>query len=454
MSSLNPKQKQDLHNAILNYLTPLVSADSLGQLQKDLEVPHIENDNDLLPKKWNALLRLQRRITELELKLEQTKKLTPQTKLLDSNSTLVKFNWIPSETKKSLKATATVTCVDIHPTLPTFVTSSNDGSFTVWNYLDLTQPVAQIQAHSKQINHIAISPEPLDFNENNHVLVTVSSDLFVKVWDMKTLKLIRTLTGHEHSVSSVVFKNSNQIFTASRDTTIKLWDLKLGWCLKSFKGHSDWVRSLDVNENQEFILSGSNDQSARLSHGESGTGLGLLLGHNQVIETVKFLPSISNKYLDKLIPEATINDETYKKLGYKYAVTGGRDDIIRLWLLPIPTIRPHNHPIPSSNTQGLLVTELIGHGSWVKDLAFHPNGKILISCSDDKSIKFWDLQNMSCVNTVMGHTGFINSIKFAEPVWNNYENRLLEQLDDEKCDECIRTMFISGGTDEVVRVWQ
>lgn len=454
MSLLNPRQQNDLHNSILNYLRPLVSQDSLTQLQKDLKVEEIEEDDGLLPKKWNALLRLQRKISDLELKLEQASKLTPQTKLLDGNSTLVKFNWIPSKLKKSLTSTATITSVDIHPTLPTFVTSGNDGSFTVWNYLDLTQPIAQIQAHSKQINHIAISPEPLEFNDNNHVLITVSSDLFVKVWDMKTLKLIRTLTGHEHTVSSVVFRNSNQIFTSSRDTTIKLWDLKLGWCLKSFKGHSDWVRSLDVNETQEYILSGSNDQSGRLSHGESGTGLGLLLGHNQVIETIKFVPSISNKYLDQLIPDATAHDETYTKLGYKYAVSGGRDDIIRLWLLPIPIIRPHNHPIPSSNTQGILIRELIGHGSWVKDLSFHPNGRLLISCSDDKTVKFWDLQTMACINTITGHTGFINSVKFAEPVWTDYERRLEEQRDDEKCDQCIRTIFISGGTDETVRVWE
>ncbi|KAH3678389.1 hypothetical protein WICMUC_001406 [Wickerhamomyces mucosus] len=450
MSLLSIKQTEDLNNSILNYLKPLISPSVLSNLQSELQISSIKDDNELLVKKWNAILRLQKKVVDLEQKLElSTKQITA--KLLNEDSSLTKFYWIPSRLKKTLNNNSVVTSTDIHPKLPFIVNAGSDGTFTIWNYLDLTQPQSTTQAHPKQINDLAISPKPLEFNENSHVLVTASSDLFVKVWDLKTLKLIRTLTGHEHVVSSIVFRNEAQIFTASRDMTIKLWDLKLGWCLKTFKGHSDWVRTIDINETFEFLLSGSNDQSVRLSHGESGTGLGLLLGHNQVVETVKFVPSISNAYLDILNP-STVNNEIYTKLGYKYAVTGGRDDVIRFWLLPVPILRPHNHPLPSSNPQGICIQELIGHKSWIKDLAFHPNGKVLFSCSDDKSIRLWNIETMTCISTLEAHTGFINSISIAPPVWEIGEDK--QTKDEQKINENMRTIFISGSTDQTVKVWE
>ncbi|CDR41068.1 CYFA0S06e00980g1_1 [Cyberlindnera fabianii] len=452
MSFLSERQRSDLHNSLLNYLKPIVSDQTLEQLRTDLNVSNITDDNDLLPKKWTAILRLQKKITDLESQVQQLSKQSHNSSSLVANgdSELTKFNWAPSKVKKTLNNNSTVTTVAIHPKLPQLINGCSDGTFSVWNLLDLVQPLSTIQAHTRAVNAVAISPAKLEFNNNNHVVVTCGSDLYVKVWDLHTGRLIRTLTGHEHVVSSVVFKTENVIFTASRDTTIKIWDIKSGWCLKSFVGHSDWVRTLDLTAS-EYLLSGSSDQSVRLSHGDSGTGLGLMIGHNQVVETVKFVPMISNKYVDKLNTMEDVNKETYNKLGFKYAVTGGRDDTIKIWLLPVPIIRPHNHPIPSSNPQGTLVKTLIGHKSWVKDLAFHPNGKILVSCSDDKSIKLWDLETGDCVRTLTGHDGFINSIAWAPSIFENDSDKLTD--DEEMINDSMRCVFASGGTDQLVKIW-
>ncbi|ONH68843.1 Nuclear distribution protein PAC1 [Cyberlindnera fabianii] len=290
MSFLSERQRSDLHNSLLNYLKPIVSDQTLEQLRTDLNVSKITDDNDLLPKKWTAILRLQKKITDLESQVQQLSKQSHNSSSLVANgdSELTKFNWAPSK-------------------------------------------------------------------------------------------------------------------------------------------------------------------SVRLSHGDSGTGLGLMIGHNQVVETVKFVPMISNKYVDKLNTMEDVNKETYNKLGFKYAVTGGRDDTIKIWLLPVPIIRPHNHPIPSSNPQGTLVKTLIGHKSWVKDLAFHPNGKILVSCSDDKSIKLWDLETGDCVRTLTGHDGFINSIAWAPSIFENDSDKLTD--DEEMINDSMRCVFASGGTDQLVKIW-
>lgn len=456
MSLLTGKQKEVLNNSILNYLQPLVPEGTLIEVQKSLHIDQITDDNDLLPKKWNAILRLQKKILDLESQLSQLSHVnsTNLSFFATTNQELTKLNWAPTKTKKTLNHDSSITSLVIHPNLPQLIAGSSNGSFTIWNLLDLVQPITTVKAHTKSINAMDISPEKLPMFDNAHVLVTCGSDLYIKIWDLKTFKLLRTFTGHEHVVSSIVFQGDDKIFTCSRDRSIKYWDLKLGWCLKSFIGHSDWVRSLDIINN-EFILSGSNDQSIRLSHGESGTGLGLMI-HNQVVEAVKFIPRIGNKYVDKLNDVVEINKddlEIYEKLGYKYAVSGGRDDAIHIWLLPLPILRPHNHPLPSSNPHGILIRTLVGHKSWVKDLQLHPNGRILISCSDDKSVKFWDLETGDCVKTLEGHDGFVNTIAWAPSIYEN-KKEAEEKLEDEAyINENMRCIFASGSTDQTVKVW-
>ena len=52
---------------------------------------------------------------------------------------------------------------------------------------------------------------------------------------------------------------------------------------------------------------------------------------------------------------------------------------------------------------------LRGHTSWVKDLKLR--GDHLFSCSDDETIKCWDLNTGNCVKTWSSiHNNFINCI--------------------------------------------
>lgn len=52
----------------------------------------------------------------------------------------------------------------------------------------------------------------------------------------------------------------------------------------------------------------------------------------------------------------------------------------------------------------------IGHDNWVRGLVFHPSGKYLLSASDDKTIRVWDIKNRRNNKTLESHQHFVTSL--------------------------------------------
>ncbi|CDK25683.1 unnamed protein product [Kuraishia capsulata CBS 1993] len=473
-SLLTERQRHDLHLAIAQYLTPLLSSEedrfTLPRVLQRLEIDESatsENPN-YLERKWLTILKLQKKILDLETQLKvanETIESLSQNPSSDAGPTLDRLNWIPSKVDRVIKYhTQPVTALAIHPYKPLLATGSSDGSIVLWDLLDLAQPVSIARnAHSRGVSSLCFSPTDIHMGDDNTsnklvVLASASLDMFIKVWDPESnFTQLRSLVGHENMVSSITFNPNipSELISCSKDTSIRLWDVSSGFCMLTFVGHSDWVRDVDVSESGEYVLSCSNDQSIRISHKSTGSGIGLLLGHNQVIETAKFVPALANKYLDDICAKVLqidpssefLSNPQFEKVGYKYAISGGRDNTVRIWLLPLPVFKPGvDSPLPSSTPEGLLIATLEGHSSWVKDIQFHPNATVFASCSDDATIKFWDPKKIAgsieCVSVLKGHHGFVNSIAFA-PL----------PSDSDISEAKMRCYFVSGSSDNITQLW-
>ncbi|AFY41738.1 serine/threonine-protein kinase [Nostoc sp. PCC 7107] len=77
--------------------------------------------------------------------------------------------------------------------------------------------------------------------------------------------------------------------------------------------------------------------------------------------------------------------------------SGSDDKTIKLWNLGT----------------GTELQTLKGHLKWIWAIAFHPDGKILASGSADKTIKLWNLATTEEIRTLTGHTDGVATVAFS-----------------------------------------
>lgn len=54
-----------------------------------------------------------------------------------------------------------------------------------------------------------------------------------------------------------------------------------------------------------------------------------------------------------------------------------------------------------------------GHAHWVEGVAFSPNGTTLASCSVDKTVRIWDIASGELIRVLKGHKGWVCCISFS-----------------------------------------
>lgn len=394
----------------------------------------------------SQVLELEQRNISLQSELDST---TP-TSLLRRNQDPT--SWLPrSPARHTLQShRQPVTCVAFHPIFSSLASGSEDTSIKIWDW-ELGELERTVKGHTKGVLDV-------DFGgpRGGTLLASCSSDLTIKLWDPSDeYKNIRTLPGHDHSVSSIRFipsgaagspASGNLLVSASRDKTLRIWDVTTGYCVKTIRGHADWVRDVAPSFDGRWLVSAGNDQTARLWDASSGEAKCTFLGHENTIECVAIAPPVSYANLASL---AGLKKPPPLSSSAEFIATGSRDKTIKIW-----------------DGRGTLIKTLVDHDNWVRGLVFHPGGKYLLSASDDKTIRCWDLtQEGRCVKVVSdAHSHFVSCIRWAPNVVKDVRvngdaangttvNGLTKKKEEEAAKAGIRCVIATGSVDLDVRIF-
>ena len=175
---------------------------------------------------------------------------------------------------------------------------------------------------------------------------------------------IQEFKGHMDGVLTLQF-NYRLLFTGSYDSTIGIWDLFTGKLIRRLSGHSDGVKTLYFDDRK--LITGSLDRTIRVWNYITGECISTYRGHSDSVLSV----------------------DSYQKV----IVSGSADKTVKVW-----------------HVESRTCYTLRGHTEWVNCVKLHPKSFSCFSCSDDTTIRMWDIRTNSCLKVFKGHVGQVQKV--------------------------------------------
>jgi WD40 repeat protein len=184
-------------------------------------------------------------------------------------------------------------------------------------------------------------------------------------------ELIREYRGHSDWIRSIqVDEKSNKLITCSYDETIKIWNLHSGECLKTLNEHKNNVNCILIIPNNKFISS-SDDKTIKIWD----------------LNSYKCLNTLKNEfYVESL---CLISDNQI--------ACGCWNGTINIWNI-------------ANSTK---VKSFKAHDSWIACLLLTDLKTNLISCSRDGTIKIWNLKKFECIKELEAHSNIVRYLKLT-----------------------------------------
>lgn len=228
---------------------------------------------------------------------------------------------------------------------------------------------------------IAVSPR-------GSLVAAGGSDGAIRLWDIETRSKVATLrsgvhqrAGHEGLVTTLEFSADGAFIASGHvDGAIHVWGLDTGEELKSRLGHDGSVRALEFSPSGRFLASGAMDSTLKMWDMEM-----LRMGepHRHLVRQPAGVTSLA------FAREGAV------------VVTGHANRILRVQDVS---------QLEEREGKARLTATLRGHKSAISYLTVAPDGNLVVSGGQDKSIHLHDLQRRSEVGELEGHNKAASSI--------------------------------------------
>ena len=262
---------------------------------------------------------------------------------------------------------------------------------------------------------------------NDIVAVSLYSHDIITV-DAITGVHLSVLSGHTDDMRCITFSSDGTLLVSGDwSGIIKLWDIQTGGTIRTLAGHTNAVNSISISPDHSAIASGSWDKTVRLWNTWTGECSCVIYGDKHIINSVSFSPT--NPFL--LISASnggTVQqwDTNGHKIGpaYKGCYVAFSSDGTHFvsW--------GRSAAVVQNSGSGAVIAELQVSGSNPDNCCFSPDGKFVAGCVGEV-IYIWDITSQAPhpVETFVGHAGPIRSITFSP-------------------------LLISSSDDKSIKVWQ
>ena len=298
---------------------------------------------------------------------------------------------IPRELLRTLSGhTAAVRALCISNDGSKILSGGLDGRICVWKWQDGSL-LTSFDAHLEGVVGMAWYSD----NPEEKRIVSVGGDQFIRVWDFSLgEKLFEWDTKVEGINSMTVMSAAGQVCVCGDDGMIRIWDLETAQEIYRLPGHWGRILCLSTVTKDATLISGGEDLTLRIWHLGPSVNSERLYGHMDIIRAVVIEPE------------------------GKWAVSAGDDMTLRIWELG--AAKPH--------------TTMHGHSQRIRSIALASdrNGiPLIISGSDDETIKVWNKETGELVHTLRTNQFGINALAF------NLSNQY----------------FVSAGEDGTIIIW-
>lgn len=263
------------------------------------------------------------------------------------------------ELKQQLKTQSfRVKGVDVHPSKPLLVSSLFSGHVQLWNY-----------ESGQLVRSVAVSKEPVRavrFVPRKNWIITAGDDRQIRVYNASTFERVTVFEAHKDYIRYlVVHPTLPYVLSTGDDNVIHMWDWDREWrCVQTFRGHLSYVLGLAINpKDPNQFASGSMDGDVKVWNLDNG----------------------SPNYTLEVNREATVNFVEYYPFADKpYLITAGDDRAARV--------------IDYQSKQ--VVATLTGHSHNVSFAVWHPQLPLIITGSEDNTIKLWNARSYKLEQTL------------------------------------------------------